>query len=84
MAKVTSVRLDETLSRQLDELATALDRPRTWVIEQAVRRYVAEQAWQVQAIQAALDDYRAGTSILVPHGEVMERLEARINAKLTP
>ncbi len=84
MAKVTSVRLDDTLARQLDELATSLDRPRTWLIEQAIQRYVAEQAWQVQVIQEAVDDYRAGTSVLVPHAEVMEQLEARINAKLTP
>lgn len=43
-----------------------------------------EQPDETQAIQAALDDYRAGTATLVPHAEVMDRLEARINAKLQP
>jgi predicted transcriptional regulator len=51
MSKVTSIRLEDDLSSQLDALAVSLDRPRTWVIEQATRRYVTEQAWQVQAIK---------------------------------
>jgi len=83
MSKVTSIRLEDELSSQLDTLAVSLDRPRTWVIEQAIRRYVTEQAWQVQAIKEALDDYRSGHADLAPHEEVMERLESRIRAKLT-
>jgi predicted transcriptional regulator len=74
--------MDDNLVNQLDELAAAMDRPRTWLIEQAVRRYIEEQAWQVQAIQAALDDYRSGDAVLVPHEEVMDRLEARIKGAL--
>lgn len=83
MARVTSIRIEDELSSQLDMLATALDRPKAWVIEQALRRYVEEQAWQVQAIKEALDDYRSGNAELAPHEEVMGRLEARIRAKLT-
>ena len=52
--------------------------PATIAIEQAIRHYVQDQAWQVQAIQEALDDYRSGHAELVPHEEVMARLEARI------
>lgn len=82
MTKVTSIRLEDELSSQLDTLAVSLDRPKAWVIDQAIRRYVREQAWQVQAIQEALDDYRSGHAELVPHEEVMDRLETRIRAKL--
>ena len=82
MPKVTSVRLDDALAAELEALAAALDRPKAWIIEQAIRRYLEEQAWQVQAIQEALADYRAGTAELVPHEQVMERVEGRIRVKM--
>lgn len=78
MAKVTTVRLNEELAEQLDALAASLDRPRSWVIEQAIARYLQEQAWQVQAIQEALDDLNSGQAELVPHKQVMQRLSAQL------
>jgi predicted transcriptional regulator len=81
MAKVTSVRLDDDIAEKLDRLATSLDRPRAWIIEQAILSYLEEQSWQVQAITEALAEYRAGTSTLVPHEQVMERLEAKLRSK---
>lgn len=82
MAKPTSVRLDDELTRKLDTLAVAIDRPKAWLIEQAVRHYVEEQSWQIQAITEALAEYRSGASELVPHETVMQELEARIKAAL--
>ncbi len=82
MSKVTSIRIDDDVSAKLDQLAASTDRTKTWLIGQALRRYVEEEAWQVQAIKEALDDYRSGDAELVPHEEVMERLEAKIRAKL--
>lgn len=41
MAKPTSIRLDDELTRKLDALAAATDRPKAWLVEQAVRRYAA-------------------------------------------
>lgn len=81
MVKPTSVRFDSELAERLDALAVAVNRPKTWLIEEAVRRYIDEQAWQVQAIQEALDDYRSGNAELVAHDQVMQRLEAKIKAK---
>jgi predicted transcriptional regulator len=80
MAKPTSVRLDDELARKLETLAAATDRPKVWLIEQAVRRYVEEQSWQIQAISDALAEYNSGASELVPHERVMQELEARIKA----
>ncbi|HZS03220.1 MAG TPA: ribbon-helix-helix domain-containing protein [Chloroflexota bacterium] len=81
MAKVTSVRLSDELAARLDQLAASLDRPRAWVIEQALARYVEEEAWQVQAVADALAAYRQGGASVRPHSEVMQRLEARIQAQ---
>ncbi len=55
-----SVRLPETLNEQVMEVAAALDRPRSWVIEQAVRDYVAMQQWQLTAIDEGIRAADAG------------------------
>ena len=80
MSKITSIRLKDDLCAQLDQLAKALDRSRAWVIEQAIARYVEEEAWQIAAIQEALAEYQAGGAKLIPHEEVMDALDARIKA----
>lgn len=81
MSKSTTVRLQEDLVDKLDRLAAALDRPRAWVIEQALSRYVEEEAWQVAAIQEASDQYRSGKAGVRTHEEVMQGLEERIRSR---
>jgi predicted transcriptional regulator len=83
MTKVTSVRLEDELASKLEALATSIDRPKAWVIEQAIKSYVDEQSWQVQAIREAMEEYRSGKAELIPHEQVMEELEARIKAKMS-
>jgi predicted transcriptional regulator len=80
MTRTTSVRLSEELFRRLDELSGAVDRPRAWLIEQAIARYLNEEAWQVAAIAEALDEYRGGKAVLIPHDQVMEELRGQIGA----
>ena len=78
MGKPTTIRLDETLIREMEALAAATERSRAWHIEQAIRRYLAEEAWQVQAVSDALRAYHAGAINLVPHDEVMARVNGRL------
>lgn len=82
MPKVISVRLSDELASRLDQLADALDRPRSWLIEQAIARYIDEEAWQAAAIAEALDEYRKGGATLVPHEQVMKDLRHQIQACL--
>lgn len=85
MAKVTTVRLDDELSERVDALADAMDRPKSWVIEQAISSYVTEQSWQVQQIKEALADYETGHANLVSHEDVvadLKELEAEINSNM--
>lgn len=86
MPKPTSVRLEDDLAEQLDQLAAAVNRPKTWLIEDAIRRYVEEQSWQVAAIRQEMEDHQAGKGLsdLAPHDVVMRQFEARIQAKLAP
>lgn len=65
MTKTTQVsaRLNPTLNDELTTLAIALDRPKSWVIEQAVREYVAVQSWQLHAIEEGLRAADAGQTV---------------------
>lgn len=81
MAKVTSIRLADELAGQLDTLANTLDRPKSWVIEQAIQRYIEDEVWQIEAIAVALNDVRAGTADLVSHEQAMRELREEIAAR---
>ncbi len=82
MAKMTSVRLSDDLAARVEQLAVALDRSKAWVIEQALTRYVDEEAWQVEAIIEALAEYRRGDATVRSHAEVMASVEARIRERV--
>jgi predicted transcriptional regulator len=65
-----SLRLDPDLNDRIAAIAEALDRPKSWAIEQAVKEYVAVQEWQLAAIREGVEDADAGR--LVDHGEVAD------------
>ena len=63
-----SVRLQPELNDQVSAIAAALDRPKSWVIEQAVRDFVAIQEWQLAAIEEGIREADAGR--VVAHEDV--------------
>jgi len=64
-----SVRLQPEINEELARVATTMDRPKSWVIERAVKDYLELQAWQLAAIDAGIADADAGN--LVPHEDVV-------------
>jgi predicted transcriptional regulator len=64
-----SVRLEAALNDQVSAIAAALDRPKSWVIEQAVRDFVALQQWQLAAIDEGISAADAGR--VVAHEDVV-------------
>jgi len=68
-AAIVNVALAPDLDDQVAEVATALNRPKSWVIEQAVREYVELQAWQLAAIDEGIRAADEGRT--VPHEEVV-------------
>jgi predicted transcriptional regulator len=50
------------------DIAQALDRPKSWVIEQAIKDFVAVQAWHLAAIDEGVRAADAGR--VVPHEDV--------------
>ena len=55
-----SFRTDNHTADDLDRLVSATDRPRSWHLEQALRSYLRQQAWQVEDIQAGVAEADAG------------------------
>jgi predicted transcriptional regulator len=55
MSKAVSVRLDKDLLDELDGLAAALDRSRTFLITEAVRAYLSEYGDYRIALDRLLD-----------------------------
>jgi predicted transcriptional regulator len=57
---VLSLRLDPGLKRQLDKLAQATRRSRSYLAAEAIREYVALNAWQVEEIKRAVAEADRG------------------------
>jgi len=75
MQCMTTVRLDPETRDQLDKMAAQLDRPRAWIIKEAVARYLEEETWYQAQVQKGIDDMEAGRTI--SHEEVAARLKAK-------
>ena len=59
MTTVTT-RIDEETQSRLDQLPKATDRSRSWLVADAIRRYVEEEGWQVAAIEEGVRQADAG------------------------
>jgi len=53
-------RLDEEKKKALDSISEALDRDRSWVLGEAVDRYIEAHRWQVEHIKEGLRQADAG------------------------
>lgn len=75
---VMSVRLSDNLSAQLEALAKATGRTKSFLAGQAIEDYIAREAWQVAEIEQALREADAGD--FVPTEE-MDNLFQRLGVK---
>lgn len=64
-------RLDSDKVDALDTLAEALDRDRTYLLNEAVRNYLDIQQWQLEQIKTGLRQADAGQ--LIAHEQVKKR-----------
>ena len=46
-----TARIDEDTQQKLDQLAEATQRSRSWLIAEAVKKYVDDESWQIAAIE---------------------------------
>ena len=52
--------MDDNLLQRVDGIAKSLNRPRSWIITQALDRFVNYEEWYVQEIKDGLDEVERG------------------------
>ena len=57
---VMSVRLPDEVEQQLWQLAQSTGRTKSWLANQAIKDYLAREAWQITEVEAALREADAG------------------------
>ena len=65
---------------KISAIARAMDRSRNWVIEDALKQYIDQQAWYIEGIQQAQSSLEEGKGI--SHKEVMEEMSELINERI--
>ena len=58
-----SFRTSAEQARKLDRLMEATQRPRSWLLQQALDDYLERQAWQIDQIAKGLDELRDGHGV---------------------
>lgn len=77
--KTISFRADAETIEALDSLASAQDRPRSYLINQAISNYIELHAYQDALVRKGLEDVRRGR--LVSHAEVLKRFKRTGHAR---
>ena len=58
--KVTTVRIDDDMLGRIDCLANTLSRSRSWMINQAIERFLDYEEWFVQEVKGGLKEIERG------------------------
>jgi len=58
--KATTVRMEDNLLQRVDGIAESLNRPRSWIINQALERFVAYEEWYIQEVKSGLTELDKG------------------------
>jgi predicted transcriptional regulator len=69
-----SLRIRPALTRRIDALAGALDRPKSWIVERAIEDYIETQSWQIKAIREGIA--AADRSEFVPDDAIRSWIES--------
>jgi predicted transcriptional regulator len=78
MAQTTiTFRTDPELAEKIAAMASAMDRSRNWVIQEALKQYVETQKWQIEGIRDAIASLEKGEG--VPHEQVMAEAETLLS-----
>jgi len=70
-----SLRLQPGMKQRIETLASATNRSRTYIIEEAISSYLKLNEWQVQGILDGLKEVDAGNT--TPHETVLAKWEAK-------
>jgi predicted transcriptional regulator len=68
-----SVRLPAEIIEKLDKVAAVMERPRSWVILDAVREYLADEGQEALDVQAGIEEAERGQGI--PFDQVLAEID---------
>ena len=71
--KSTTVRMKNDLLQRVDGIAESLSRPRSWIINQALERFVAYEEWYIQEVKNGLSELDKGE--VATDREVVDRFK---------
>ncbi len=69
--RVTTIRIEETVLDRIDSMAESVNRSRSWIINQAVERFLSYEEWFVQEVQSGVNEVANGE--IASHEKVKER-----------
>lgn len=65
-------RVDPEKAAVLERLAETTDRPKSWLLEQALDEYLVNQSWQIDMIMEGIAAADAGDTL--PHAQIRDWL----------
>ena len=69
--RATTIRMEDAVLDRVDSMAKSVNRSRTWVINQAVERFLSYEEWFIQEVQSGIDE--VANSEIAAHEKVEER-----------
>ena len=79
-AKSITIRTESDVVEKLSALAKSMDRSRNWVIEDALKQYLEQQARYVEGVEQAMASLERGEGIA--HEDLMAEMDALIEEKV--
>lgn len=78
--KATSVRLDDMTLERVGQMAKAMDRPRAWLMAEAIKQYVNREQEFAREVKKGIKAANAGQ--LIDHADVKAKWEAKRAAQV--
>ena len=69
--KSTTVRINDHMLNRVDDLAKELSRPRSWVINQALSRFIDYEEWFTKEVKDGLKEVERGD--IATHSEAVDK-----------
>ena len=73
--QATSIRLDASTLERIGQLSEAMERPKAWLMANAIKQYVDRESWYINAIEEGI--VSANTGNLHSHDDVKAIWEAK-------
>ena len=58
--RATTIRISDSTLGRVDGIAKTLNRPRSWVINQAIERFLDYEEWYIREVTNGLDEVKRG------------------------